>query len=310
MAAHRPDPAAAVRAAFSAPETKHLDIGVVQLELGGTLPVSVAYREWGRLSPAGDNAVIVCHALTGNADADRWWGRMFGPGRALDLEKDYVLCSNILGSCYGTTGPTALEPGTGMPWRAKFPLITVRDMVRVQAELARRLGVKRIRLVVGGSLGGMQTLEWGFMYPEIVEAIVPIACSARHSAWCIGISEAQRQTIYADPRWCDGLYDPAEPPAAGLAAARMAAMITYRSMPSFEQRFGRRAQAADLFAVESYLRYQGQQLVERFDAATYVALTRAMDTHDVSRGRGDFDDVLRSIPHPMLVVAIESDVLY
>jgi homoserine O-acetyltransferase len=310
MAAHRPDPAAPVRAAFSAPETKNLDIGVVQLELGSSLPVSVAYREWGKLNAAGDNAVIVCHALTGNADADRWWGRMFGPGRALDLEKDYVLCSNILGSCYGTTGPTSIEPGTGLPWRGRFPQITVRDMVRVQAELARRLGVKRIRLVVGGSLGGMQTLEWGFMYPELVEAIVPIACSARHSAWCIGISEAQRQTNYADPRWLGGHYEPAEPPSAGLAAARMAAMITYRSMPSFEQRFGRRAQAADVFAVESYLRYQGQQLVDRFDAATYVTLTRAMDTHDVSRGRGDFDEVLRSVKLPTLVISIDSDALY
>jgi homoserine O-acetyltransferase len=309
-AAPTPARAAPPRAGPVSAETKSLDLGEIPLELGGSLPVTVGYREWGRLAPAGDNAVVVCHALTGNADADAWWAKLFGPGRALDLEKDYVLCSNILGSCYGTTGPLEPDPATGAPRLGEFPLVTIRDMVRVQAELATRLGVTRIRLVVGGSLGGMQTLEWGLMYPERVEAIAPIACSARHSAWCIGISEAQRQAIFADPRWRGGRYDLADPPAAGLSAARMMAMLTYRSMPSFEQRFARRPQGKDLFAVESYLRYQGRQLVDRFDPATYVALTRAMDTHDVARGRGDFDEVLRAVKLPTLVVSIDSDLLY
>jgi len=311
MARPPSDPSAPARAAFVAPETRHLDLPQpLPLELGGELPVRVAYREWGRLDAAGENCVVVCHALTGSADADRWWSGMFGPGRSLDPEQDYVVCSNILGSCYGSTGPTSADPRSGRPWLGEFPDITVRDMVRAQRELLRTLGVRKVRLVIGGSLGGMQTLEWALSYPELVEAIAPIACSARHSAWAIGISEAQRQAIYADPRWRGGRYDPADPPAAGLAVARMMAMVSYRSMPSFEQRFGRRVQAADLFAMESYLRYQGKLLVDRFDAATYVALTRAMDTHDVSRGRGDFEEVLRSVRQPALVVSIGSDALY
>ncbi len=306
------DPGAPVRAAFIAPETRWVELDrELPLDLGGTLRnVRVAYRTWGELDPSGDNAVVLCHALTGSADADRWWTGLFGPGRALDPERDFIVCSNILGSCYGTTGPTSLNPDTGRAWLGDFPAITVRDMVRVQRELLRELGVRRVRMVVGGSLGGMQTLEWGLSYPELVESMVPIACSGRHSAWAIGLSEAQRQAIYADPRWRDGQYDLADPPAAGLAAARMMAMCMYRHKWSFDERFGRRPQTADLYAIESYLRYQGQQLVERFDAATYVTLTRAMDTHDVARARGDYEEVLRSVRMPTLLVSIDSDVLY
>jgi homoserine O-acetyltransferase/O-succinyltransferase len=307
-----PPPPGAGRAAFASKETRTVTVpGPFRLELGGVLPsVQVGYRTWGTLDRDGTNAVVCCHALTGSADADLWWTRMFGPGRAFDLEKDFVVCSNILGSCYGTTGPTSVDPSTGAPWHGTFPAITIRDMVRVQHALAMSLGVKHVRMVIGGSLGGMQVLEWALLYPDLVDAVVFIASTARHSAWCIGLSEAQRQAIYADPRWKGGRYDAADPPAAGLAAARMMAMLSYRSQPSFEERFARRPQTEELFAVESYLRYQGQQLVDRFDPATYVTLTRAMDTHDVSRGRGDFDDVLRSIPQPTLVVSIDSDVLY
>ena len=306
------DTGAQARAAFIAPETRWLDLAEpLPLELGGALPgVRIAYRTWGRLASSRDNAVVVCHALTGSADADRWWTGMFGPGRAFDPEQDFIVCSNILGSCYGTTGPVSRDPASDRPWLGDFPAITVRDMVRAQRELLRGLGVERVRLVVGGSLGGMQVLEWALSYPELVEAIAPIATSARHSAWAIGLSEAQRQAIYADPRWRGGRYDLADPPAAGLSAARQMAMLTYRHKASFEERFGRRLQGADQFAMESYLRYQGRQLVERFDAATYVSLTRAMDTHDVARGRGDFEEVLRSIRAPTLVVSIDSDVLY
>jgi homoserine O-acetyltransferase len=301
----------AARAGYVSPETQRLSLGPLDLELGGHLAaVTVGYRTWGTLAPDGANAVVVCHALTGTADADRWWTNLFGPGRALDPARDFVLCTNILGSCYGTTGPTSLDPATGAPYHGTFPAITVRDMVRVQQLLATRLGVTRVRLVMGGSLGGMQTLEWGLMFPAMVESLAFIASTARHSAWCIGLSEAQRQAILADPRWRDGRYPEADPPVAGLAAARAMAMLSYRSYPSFEERFGRRTQAADVYAVESYLRYQGQQLVDRFDAATYVTLTRAMDTHDVSRGRGDFDEVLRGVSQPTLVVSIDSDVLY
>jgi homoserine O-acetyltransferase/O-succinyltransferase len=306
------DPGAPVRAAFIAPETRSVELDRdLPLELGGALQgVRIAFRSWGDLDAERGNAVVVCHALTGSADADRWWTGMFGPGRALDPERDFIICSNILGSCYGTTGPTSLNPETGRPWLGDFPPITVRDMVRAQRELVRQLGVRRVRLVVGGSLGGMQTLEWALSYPELVDAVVPIACSGRHSAWAIGLSEAQRQAIYADPRWRGGRYDLADPPQAGLAAARMMAMCMYRHKWSFDERFARRPQTADLFAIESYLQYQGQQLVERFDAATYVALTRAMDTHDVARGRGDFEEVLRGMRTRTLIVSIDSDVLY
>ena len=307
-----PDPLPPARAAFIAPETRwFVPPGRFDLESGGSLPgIQIAFRTWGRLSPDGDNAVVVCHAFTGSADVDRWWTRMFGPGRALDPDRDFVVCANILGSCYGTTGPASIDPSTGRPWLGSFPAITLRDMVRAQGELALALGIRSVRSVMGGSLGGMQVLEWALLYPDLVQSIVPIASSARHSAWAIGLSEAQRQAISADPRWGGGSYDPADPPAAGLAAARMMAMCTYRGWESFEERYSRRSQAADLFAIESYLRYQGQQLVDRFDAATYHALTRAMDTHDVARGRGDFEDVLRSIRQPALVVTIDTDVLY
>jgi homoserine O-acetyltransferase len=314
MSSPRPhgDPGAPARAAFISPETRWLDLAAeFPLELGGVLPgLRIAYRTWGKLDATGENAVVVCHALTGSADADRWWTGMFGAGRALDPDRDFIVCSNILGSCYGTTGPSSVNPHTGKAWLGDFPPFTVRDMVRAQRELLRGLGVNRVRLALGGSLGGMQVLEWALAYPDMVEAIVPIAISARHSAWAIGLSEAQRQAIYADPRWKDGRYEVGDPPADGLAAARMMAMCMYRHKWSFDERFGRRPQTADLFAMESYLRYQGKQLVERFDAATYVALTRAMDTHDVARGRGDLDEVLRAIRQPTLVVSIDSDMLY
>jgi homoserine O-acetyltransferase len=302
----------ATRTAFHSPETLYWDHpGPFALELGGRLEqVRVGYRTWGRLAPDGRNAVVVCHALTGTADVDSWWARMFGPGRAFDPDRDFVVCANILGSCYGTTGPTSTDPATGAPYLGSFPAITVRDMVRAQHALASALGVKFVRMAIGGSLGGMQVLEWALMFPEQVGSVVFIASTARHSAWAIGLSEAQRQAIFADPRWRAGRYDPLDPPDSGLGAARMMAMCAYRSMPSFEERFSRRQQSEDLFAVESYLRHQGRALVERFDAATYVALTEAMDTHDVARGRGDFEEVLRSIRQPTLVVSIDSDVLY
>ncbi|HSK75499.1 MAG TPA: homoserine O-acetyltransferase [Thermoanaerobaculia bacterium] len=268
------------------------------LESGEVLPeVRVAYRTWGALDATGTNAVLVCHALTGSADADLWWGDLFGPGRTLDPERDFIVCSNTLGSCYGTTGPASPRPENGQPYGPDFPAVSVRDMVHLQAALLTSLGVRRLRLVLGGSLGGMQALEWAALYPAVVEAIAPIAVSGRHSAWCIGLSEAQRQAIFADPD-------------SGLATARAIAMCTYRSRDSFEERFGRRLRGPGLFEVESYLRYQGEKLVDRFDANAYVTLTRAMDSHDLARGRGSYEEALRAIRQPALVVAVDSDVLY
>jgi homoserine O-acetyltransferase len=285
--------------------------GPFALEAGGELPsATVAYRTWGRLDRPGTNAVLVCHALTGSADVERWWGDLLGPGRALDPERDFVVCSNVLGSCYGTTGPVSPRPGGRGRWGGDFPAVTVRDLVHVQARLLETLGVRRLRLVVGGSLGGMQVLEWALLFPERVAAIAPIAVSARHSAWCIGLSEAQRQAIYADPRWRGGRYPPEDGPEAGLAVARQIAMCTYRSRASLEGRFSRDGGAGGGFAVEGWLHHHGRALVERFDANTYVTLTRAMDTHDVGRGRGGWREALAAFEAPALVVSIDSDVLY
>jgi homoserine O-acetyltransferase len=259
------------------------------LENGGVLEdVTVAYRTWGRLDADRANAVLVCHALTGNADADEWWEPLIGSGRALDPDRDFIICSNILGSCYGTTGPSA--------YAGEFPRITVRDIVALQRVLIRHLGVRRLKLVIGGSFGGMQVLEWALSAPDLVESIAPIATNARHSPWTIAWSEAQRQAIALDP-------------VRGLAIARMIAMSTYRSHGSYVARFGR-SHDGDAFAVENWLRRHGDRLVARFDAKTYVTLTHAMDSHDVSRGRGTLESVLASISQPSLVVSIDSDILY
>lgn len=298
-----------------------------QLESGETLiDVQVAYRTWGHLNAKGDNAVLVCHALTGNADLDEWWEPLLGSKRALDPNVDFVVCSNILGSCYGTTGPTSVNPETGKLYGAQFPAITVRDMVHLQARLLESLGVRSLRLVMGGSLGGMQALEWAVQYPDRVEAMVAIASPGRHSAWCIGLSEAQRQAIYLDPAWQNGNYESDRPPRQGLAVARMMAMSTYRSWASFNHRFGRHLQireneptATPTFAITRYLHHQGQKLVDRFDANAYVTLTHAMDSHHVGVKvpqhssltlHNRYENTLRSIRHPALIVAIDSDVLY
>jgi len=283
----------------------------LELDSGVDLPhVRVAYRTWGRLDRGRSNAVLVCHALTGSADVDLWWPDLLGPGRALDPSSDFIVCSNVLGSCYGTTGPRSHRPGGGQGWGPDFPAITIRDIVRAQAALLDVLGIERLRLVVGGSLGGMQVLEWALLFPDRVEAIAPIAASARHSAWCIGLSEAQRQVIAADPAWLGGRYSPYAPPRAGLAAARMVAMCAYRSPASFDLRFDRRREDDGRFAVESYLQHQGRKLVDRFDANAYVTLTRAMDTHDVGRGRDGWRSALGRVRARTLVVSIASDVLY
>ncbi|UBF30334.1 homoserine O-acetyltransferase (plasmid) [Kovacikia minuta CCNUW1] len=285
-----------------------------RLESGAILNgVQVAYRTWGRLNSTRDNAVLVCHALTGSADVDRWWELLLGSGRSLDPDLDFVVCSNILGSCYGTTGPTSINPETGVAYGTTFPAITIRDMVRLQAVLLEALGVRSLQLVVGGSLGGMQVLEWALLYPNRVQAIAVIGTSGRHSAWCIGLSEAQRQAIFADPNWQNGDYKPNQTPDRGLAIARMMAMSTYRSWASFSARFGRQMQTRETrqqFAIVDYLHHQGRKLVERFDANTYITLTHALDSHDVTRPGQTYETVLQSISQPTLVVSISSDILY
>jgi len=281
------------------------------LESGAVLEgVQVAYRTWGKLNAAGDNAVLVCHAFTGWADVEDWWDPLLGMGRTLDPEQDFIVCSNILGSCYGTTGPTSLNPQTGQPYGPTFPEITIRDMVHLQAQLIEALGIRSLRLAIGGSLGGMQVLEWALLYPEKVRAIAVIAASGRHSAWCIGLSEAQRQAIYADSLWQGGYYGRGNQPQKGLKVARIIALSTYRSWTSFSERFGRQLQTGEAFSITSYLNHQGDKLVERFDANTYITLTQAMDRHDVTRPNLSYEAALQSISQPSLIVAIDSDILY
>ena len=293
--------------------------GPLELESGAILPrAEVAYRTWGRLAASGDNAVIVCHALTGSADADAWWAPLFGVERALDPERDFIVCSNVLGGCYGTTGPTSAAPD-GEPWGARFPRVTVRDQVRVQMTLADALGIRRICLVIGGSMGGLQALEWAVMDPQRAAAVVSIAASGRHSPWCVVWSEAQRLALAADPKFRGGHYDPVDAPSAGLAAARAIAMISYRSPGSLEQRFGRAAganvfgaqsDAPEDFAVSGWLRHHGRELVQRFDANSYRVLLDAMDTHDLARGRGQYAAVVGALSQPVLLISINTDVLY
>jgi len=296
------------------------------LQYGGALKqVAVAFEIYGELNADGDNAILVCHALTGSAHAagvhsrgelPGWWDPLIGPGKALDTNRYAVICSNVLGGCYGTTGPTSLNPDTGKPYRLTFPRFTIRDMVEVQRRLIDHLGVSTLKAVIGGSMGGMQVLEWAVRCPDRLRSIVPIAIGARHSAWAIGLNEVARRAITSDPAWWQGEYPLAEQPEVGLGLARAIAMLSYRSMTSLEAKFGRERVSAsrDLlsasFEIESYLSYQGVKLVRRFDANTYLYLTRAMDDYDLAEGRGKLSAVLRGVMVPALVMGIHSDVLY
>lgn len=298
----------------------------LRLEYGGTLEnVAVTFETYGNLNATGDNAVLICHALTGSAHVagvyDRetvpgWWDPLIGPGKPIDTEKYFVVSSNVLGGCYGTTGPSSLSPETGLPYRLSFPRYTIRDMVEVQRRLLDILGVQSLASVIGGSMGGMQVLEWAALYPERVRSIVPIAIGARHSAWAIGLNEVARRAITSDPSWQGGDYSFSQQPELGLGLARAIAMLSYRSFDSLEAKFGRQRVAAtrnllDMsFEIESYLSYQGVKLVERFDANTYLYITRAMDDYDLCEGRGRVSSVLKQMSMPALVMGISSDVLY
>jgi homoserine O-acetyltransferase len=306
----------------------------LQLQYGGVLEnVAVAFETYGELNATGDNAILICHALTGSAHAagihDRgpatartesevpgWWDPLIGPGKPIDTRKHLVICSNVLGGCYGTTGPTSINPHTGSAYRLDFPRYTIRDMVAVQKRLIDKLGITSLKAVIGGSMGGMQVLEWACMYPGIVRSVVPIAIGARHSAWAIGLNEVARRAITSDPAWEGGHYPLDRQPEVGLGLARAIAMLSYRSVDSLESKFGReRVNASrDLlgvsFSIENYLSYQGVKLVKRFDANTYLYITRAMDDYDLAEERGRLSEVLGNLRMPALVMGITSDVLY
>ncbi|MBO6585651.1 MAG: homoserine O-acetyltransferase [Gracilimonas sp.] len=272
--------------------------------------VDIAWKSWGTLNENRDNVILICHALTGHAAADEWFNGLFDKGGILNPEKHFILCINIPGSCYGSTGPASINPETGKPWQADFPDITIRDIVAFQQLLLDHWDIQGIELVIGGSLGGMTALEFAIMDDRIKSAAL-FAMGKAHSPWAIGISQAQRMAIYADERWNNGFYDPKNPPTKGLTAARAMAMLTYRTPENYAQKFGREVHPEkEIYQVESYLNYQGEKLAGRFDANSYITLTKAMDSHDVSRGRGSFEEVLGGVHQPVLVVGFESDKLY
>ncbi len=280
-------------------------------ESGFTFPESqIAYRSWGKLNKNRDNVILICHALTGNQHADEWFHGFFKDQQLFDLSHHFVICANVLGSSYGSTGPQSINPETGKPYQGDFPVVSIRDMVRFLQQLLDHLKINKIQLAIGGSMGGMQVLELSVMDKRL-QSMILLGMDKAHSAWAIGLSETQRQAIYADPNWNNGFYSADNPPRQGLATARMIAMLSYRTSQSFEQRFGRKVQdESNLFQIESYLNYQGQKLVNRFDAVSYIRLTQAMDTHDVARGRGTYEEVLGNVAAPALIIGIDSDILY
>jgi len=329
----------------------------LMLERGGRLgPVTIAYETYGRLAPDGGNAILACHALSGDAHAAGWsvdpdapsavdgmgadekgivprgglgwWDGMIGPGKAFDTNKYFVICSNVLGSCRGSTGPASLDPASGRPYGSRFPLVTVGDMVNAQRELLRHLGVERLLAVTGGSLGGNQALQWALAYPDMVQGCIAIATCASMSAQGIAWNEIGRQAIVTDPAWNGGDYYDGPGPSHGLAVARMIGHVTYLSEQSIAAKFGRERrpphhatpmptaafgdERLGPFEVEQYLRYQGQRFVERFDANAYLAISRAIDEFDVASafGEGDLTRAFARAQASFLVLSFSSDWLY
>ncbi|KAG0202642.1 homoserine O- acetyltransferase [Mortierella sp. GBA30] len=357
--------------------------------------IPVAYKTWGVLNENGDNCMLICHPLTRSVDVEDWWGTVMGPcgnegpGRVVDESKFFIVCLNVMGSPYGSASPLTLNPGTGNRYGPEFPLATIRDDCRLHKLVLDDLGVKSVAICIGGSMAGMQAFEWAFFGGDYIKLIVPVGAPAKSSAWSISWTESQRQSIFADPKYLDGYYSLDAQPLQGMTAARMTAMLTYRTRDSYERRFGRDIMkpassdsvpqeendsditaskavtsahwhrerhneghalrcsptatngaltpasnsvlstpntskgsssvtlpssrntcAPPIYAAHSYLRYQANKFNERFDANCYIALSRKMDAHDVSFGRGDYEDVLRRITQPVLVIGIETDVLY
>lgn len=301
------------------------------LEGGGRLrDVSIAYETWGELNGDASNAVLVCHALTGDSHAAGglepghptagWWGALVGPGRPIDTDRYFVVCVNVPGGCQGSTGPASVDPDTHTPYGSRFPVVSVRDMVRSQVAVANELGVRQWLAVVGGSLGGMQVLEWGVMFPERARGLVALSTAVAASAQQIAWWSTGRRAISLDPKWRGGDYYDApegDGPSEGLAIARMISQITFRSDDVFTERFGREVvegldgfELWQRFQVERYLEYHGDKLARRFDANSYLILTKAMDLHDIARGRGSLEAAAARITSPTLVLGITSDILY
>ncbi len=301
----------------------------LKLDCGRELgPITVAYETYGQLNPDKDNVILICHALSGDAHVagkhhpdDRkpgWWDNMIGPGKGIDTNKYFVICSNVIGGCKGTTGPNSINPETGKPYGLQFPIVTITDMVKVQKALLDYLGIKKILSVIGGSMGGMQVLEWVVDFPEMVVSAIPIATTAQLSAQAIAFNAVGRHAILADPNFNDGRYYGKTPPAKGLAIARMVGHITYLSEKSMHQKFGRtlrynnnyKYDFESEFSVETYLDYQGQRFVERFDANSYLYITKAMDYFDLPGRFGSLEKTFENTDARFLVVSFSSDWLF
>jgi homoserine O-acetyltransferase len=310
-------------AVFGSDQPLKLDCGV------DLAPFQIAYQTYGTLNADKSNAILICHALTGDQHVANvhpvtgkpgWWQTLVGAGKPLDPERYFIICSNVLGGCMGSTGPSSINPATGKLWGLDFPVITIPDMVRAQAMLIERLGIEKLFCVVGGSMGGMQVLQWTVAYPQLVFSALAVACAPRHSAQNIAFHELGRQAVMADPDWLHGrYYDEGVRPHRGLAVARMAAHITYLSDAALHRKFGRRMQDRDLptfsfdadFQVESYLRYQGSSFVDRFDANSYLYLTRAMDYFDIAADHnGVLASAFRGTKTRFCVVSFTSDWLF
>lgn len=324
------DPGAGANHAPARPDKHFHRIGSFEPELGGSLEdVTLAYETWGELDATGENAVLVVHALTGDSHCSGgaseahkrggWWDEMVGPGRPVDTDECFVVCSNVLGGCSGSTGPASVDPETGRPFGMRFPVVTIRDIVRAQRRLLDDLGVRRLRTVIGGSIGGQQALEWAVEYPDFVDKVVPVAATGALGPQGLGMSEIGRRAIMADPNWQGGdYYGEEKGPETGLAIARMAGMMTYHSAAGQWERFGRNPASRPAlyeefggrFEVESYLHYQGRDLAGRFDANSYLYLTRAMDLYNVGAGYASHEEAYSRIEAEMLFVGISSDWLF
>ena len=324
------DPRVGASQAPARPEILTHRIGGFEPELGGSLAeVTLAYETWGELNAAADNAVLVAHALTGDSHASEapspehrrggWWEPVIGPGKAIDPDKYFVICSNVLGGCSGSTGPASVDPETGRPYGMRFPVVTIRDMVRAQKRLLDDLGVNGLALVIGGSIGGQQALEWAVEFPDFVDRAVPVAATGALGPQGLGMSEIGRRAIMADPNWQDGdYYDTGKRPDDGLEIARMAGMMTYQSAAGQWERFGRRPasrppihrEQGGRFEIESYLQYQGRDLTSRFDANSYLYLLRAMDLYDVSNGYKSDEEAYSQVKADLHFVGITSDWLF
>lgn len=311
-------------------KTQHITFtDKLKLHSGALLgPITVAYETYGTLNKERSNAILICHALSGDAHVagkhashdshSGWWDAAVGPGKAFDTDRYFVICSNVLSGCGGTTGPSSLNPETGKHYGLTFPVVTIADMVEVQRWLIDALGIEKLLTVVGGSMGGMQALQWSVSYPERVRTAIVLAATARVSAQSIALNEVPRQAIYADQNWNRGDYYGSTPPRSGLAVARMIGHITYLSETSMREKFGRRLQSrekygydfASEFQVESYLKYQGSRFTERFDANSFLYITKAIDYFDLAQGQPNLAQAFAQVQAKFLVLSYSSDWLF